>query len=250
MTYAYDDQFFDGIDAGARRSAKILIETGVPWLRPASVLDMGCGRGAWLAEWMASGVTDVTGVDGDYVDRARLYIPPDRFVAADLSNQVELGRRFDLVQSLEVAEHLAPEAAEPFIASLCRHADLVLFSAAVPGQGGENHINERPLSYWRELFGAHRFEAYDAVRPVLAHCRDVEPWYRYNSLLYANAAGAEKLPAEIAARRIEEGWRVPAMGDFAWKARIALVHWLPRPVVTGIARLNARARAVSPRNKS
>lgn len=250
MTYAYDDQFFDGIDAGARRSARRLIETGVPWLRPESVLDMGCGRGAWLAEWVASGVADVTGVDGDYVDRDRLYISPEQFVAADLSGAVDLGRRFGLVQSLEVAEHLTPAAAKPFVASLCRHADLVLFSAAVPGQGGENHINERPLSYWRGLFGALGFEAYDAVRPLLAHCRDVEPWYRYNTLLYANAAGAAGLPAEVAARRIEAGWHVPAMGDISWKARIALVHWLPRPVVTGIARLNARAKAISPRKKT
>ena len=79
--HVYNDTFFDYIDAGARASAKALIAHLKPHLPINSVVDFGSGRGAWLAEWQASGVEDVCGLDGDYVDRDQLAIPTDAFRA-------------------------------------------------------------------------------------------------------------------------------------------------------------------------
>ena len=126
-----------------------------------SVLDLGCGQGVWLASWVRLGAKDVQGIDGPYVDQERLHIPKERFQGRDLARPVDLGRHFDLVQSLEVAEHLPQSAAEQFVDSLVRHGPLVLFSAATPGQGGENHINEQPWEYWREKFAARGYEVFD-----------------------------------------------------------------------------------------
>lgn len=239
MSHVYNDRFFDYIDGGARRSARALIGHMMHHLAPSSVADFGCGRGVWLGEWIAAGVADVAGVDGEYVDRERLAIPSGQFHAADLSRAVELGRRFDLVMSLEVAEHLPPAASRAFVETLCRHGDIVIFSAAVPGQGGENHVNERPLDDWRALFAEAGYQPHDAVRPALAQRPDVEPWYRYNTLLYANAAGRARLPDAFAATAIPEGTALPDPSSLGWRARRRVVRMIPRGLVTLIAQIRA-----------
>lgn len=150
MGHIYNNEFFDYIDAGARSSARRLIHTVQPWLDTQSVVDMGSGRGVWLAQWQEAGVEDVLAIDGDYVDRDALAIPQNQFMAADLTKPVTLKRKFELAQSLEVGEHLPTSAAETLVDSLTKASDRVLFSAAVTGQGGEFHINEQPLSFWQD----------------------------------------------------------------------------------------------------
>ena len=234
MAHVYNTDFFDYIDAGARASARALIAAVQPWLKAESVADFGCGRGAWLAEWQVVGVGDVCGLDGDYVDRTQLAIPEIAFRPVDLTKPQDLGRRFDLAQSLEVGEHLPESAAETLVASMCGHADRIVFSAAVRGQGGEFHVNEQPLSFWQDLFATHGYTAFDCIRPALAQNRTVEPWYRYNAVFYANEAGQKDLPDEVLATRVEGSVR--DAGDLPWRLRKLVVSVLPRPVVTSIAK--------------
>jgi SAM-dependent methyltransferase len=184
---AYSSEYFAAFHGGSARSAAIVVPLVHALAPVTSVADFGCGTGAWLARWQQLGVVDIVGCDGPYVPMASLAFDPARFVAVDLAQPVWLGRRFDLVQSLEVAEHLPPAAAEAFVATLVSHAPLVLFSAAVPGQGGEHHLNEQPLEYWRALFRRHGYVAVDALRPRLVWQKQVESWYRYHCLLFADA---------------------------------------------------------------
>lgn len=243
MGHIYSDQFYDYIDEGARSSARALIAAVQPWLGAQSVLDLGSGRGVWLAEWMAAGVGDVLGVDGDYVERARLAIPEDRFRAADLTRPVALGRRFDLAQSLEVGEHLPQAASAGLVDSLTQAADRVIFSAACVGQGGEFHVNEQPLSFWQGLFEARGYTAFDCIRPALAQAPGVEPWYRYNTLFYANAEGRKGLPDAVLATEIPPGTKVRDGGNAAWRLRRGVVRLLPRGTVTWIAQRRAAVLA-------
>ncbi|GGH34159.1 hypothetical protein SAMN05444007_107108 [Cribrihabitans marinus] len=243
MSHIYTDRFFDYIDRGARSSARRLIAALQPWLNAGSVADLGSGRGVWLAEWQRAGVEHVLGVDGDYVERVRLAIAPDSFRAADLTQPLKYDRRYDLAQSLEVGEHLPTEASETLVASLTRASDRVLFSAAVPGQGGEFHINEQPLSFWQDLFAARGYRAFDCVRPALAGHDDVEPWYRYNAVLYVNAAGREGLPDAVLETEIPAGEPVPEGGSASWRLRRQIVSMLPRPTVTWIAQARAAVLA-------
>lgn len=245
--HEYNDTFFDYIEQGALASARAFVHVLGPALAPASVLDVGCGREVWLQAWGETGVGAVCGIDGDYVDVSKLRIPGGAFIAKDLARPFDLSRRFDVVQSLEVAEHLPPPSSEDFVASLVRHGDIVLFSAAVVGQGGENHVNERPLEFWRQLFAAHGYEAYDAVRPLVGSNRDVEPWYRNNAILYANREGSARLPASSRATRVPPNRPLAEGGSIAWRARRVLVVRMPRPVVNWIAAANARRVARSAR---
>ncbi|WP_299872727.1 methyltransferase domain-containing protein [uncultured Sulfitobacter sp.] len=247
MTHVYNDTFFDYIDHGARRSAQALIGLMSAWLAPKSVLDLGCGRGVWLREWQRAGATDVMGVDGDYVDRAQLAIPVQNFHAGDLTAPLNLGRRFDLAQSLEVGEHLPTAASDALVDSLTAAADRVMFSAAVVGQGGEFHVNEQPLSFWQAKFEERGYRAYDCLRPYLKKNKDVEPWYRYNAVLYVKQSAAFDLPDAIRQHALDDGQILKNAGDPMWRLRRSIVSHLPQGTVTRIAQARASVLAAKAR---
>src|SRR5579863_1688252 len=202
--YEYAADFYSYLAPLALRSADRVVPHLAAALPIASVADFGCGQGAWLRVWRATGAA-VLGIDGPYVDQGHLLIDPGEFRAADLGERIDLGRRFDLVQSLEVAEHLPETKARPFVETLCRHGSAILFSAAVPGQGGEQHVNEQPLSYWRALFAGKGYVAVDYLRPRIAEDRAIQWWYRYNALLYVAQEALGALPEPVRAARIPEG---------------------------------------------
>jgi hypothetical protein len=158
-------------------------------------LDVGCGDATWLSVFRKYGVEDITGIDGAYVSRELLQIPEDRFKEVDLAKPFSLGRVFDLAVCLEVAEHLHAECATGFIKSLAALAPVVLFSAAIPRQGGNHHINEQWPDYWARLFGEHGFRPVDFVRKRVWQNNAVEFWYVQNTLLFVQANLLETNPA-------------------------------------------------------
>jgi hypothetical protein len=243
MSHVYSAEFYDYINPGARLSAKAV----VPLVRSAvaveTVLDVGAGQGAWAAEWGVQGAADVVAVDGHYAGAAQLLVDGSRFVSHDLSTPLDLGRRFDLVQSLEVAEHIPQEHADCFVDSLVAHGDVVLFSAAVPHQGGEHHVNEQLPEYWRRKFSARGYAVFDWLRPQLRHQTQVAPWYRFNTLLYANEAGLQRLAHEVQATRVPDGLPLPVCGDLRWTLRRSIVRLMPRGVVDWVAEANAAQKA-------
>jgi cyclopropane fatty-acyl-phospholipid synthase-like methyltransferase len=234
--HVYSSDFFDYIDVGSRASARKVANLLLQEMPVGSLLDVGSGHGAWAAEWLLAGVREVVAVDGDYVQPEQLAIDKSQFVAHDLSKPLDLGRKFDLVQSLEVAEHIAAEHADLFVDNLVKHGDVVLFSAAVPHQGGEHHVNEQPPQYWRERFAARGYVAFDWLRPRIADWREVKAWYRYNTLIYANAAGQERLSKSMIEARVPDDQVLRIGGDFAWALRRAAVRLIPTNLVEPIAR--------------
>jgi hypothetical protein len=236
----YDKKFFDYMADGSMTSARVVVPLIRNWLKVESVMDVGCGQGAWLKVWREQGVEDVCGLDGDYVDPMSLFIPEDRFRATDLDRPFALERRFDLVTSLEVAEHLPHSAAETLVESLCAHADHVLFSAAVPGQGGANHINEQPYGYWINHFTARGFQAFDCVRPAILNDGRVKPWYRYNTFLYVRNDACATLPESISATKLAPGVEPADRSPFWYQARKALIRQLPLEAVNRLAAINER----------
>lgn len=179
----YDEAFYARQGDGSYRSATVVLGCLRAILPFSSAVDVGCGAGTWVKALLEAGVEDVLGIDGEYA-RAVLRIPPERFLARDLGRPLELDRRFDLALSLEVAEHLPPERAAGFVADLVRLAPAVLFSAAIPLQGGTNHVNERWQGFWAGLFASHGYRPFDVIRPLVWEDSRVEPWYRQNSLLF------------------------------------------------------------------
>lgn len=151
--------------------------------KATSVLDVGCGTGTWLNVFEENGVNDLLGVDGDYVERNMLKIRGELFHAHDLTMPLALGRKFDVVVSLEVAEHIPEQFADVFVESLVTHGDVLLFSAAIPGQGGQNHLNEQWPEYWQKKFEQFGFYFHDVIRPKIWANERVDFWYRQNIFL-------------------------------------------------------------------
>lgn len=236
--YVYTADFYRHINAGALSSAEALLPVVARWFDVKSVIDFGCGQGAWLSVWKQVGAREVVGLDGEYVDRNGLLVDPHEFTGADLSRPVDLGRTFDLVQSLEVAEHLPEAHADTFVDNLVRHGSVVLFSAAVPGQLGEHHVNERPFEYWRDKFIARGYVLIDAIRPELRHRANIDPWYKHNALLFVHRDRLPDIPAKLRAHRLPDDAPIPSFAPLYLRAVFGVTKFFPYSVNHGLSVLN------------
>lgn len=180
----YTATFYECVAGGAERSAEVIVPMVVDLIHPRSVVDVGCGAGQWLSVFVRSGIADIIGVDGGWIEPELLRIPAERFLTRDLGQPLRLSRQFDLVVCLEVGEHLPAEAADGLVDSLTSLGPVVLFSAAIPQQGGVGHINEQWPEYWRARFEAHGFDVLDCVRRRVWDDDRVEAYYAQNTLLY------------------------------------------------------------------
>lgn len=164
-------------------------------VRPKSVVDVGCGTGEWLAQFKSNGISRICGVDGDYVDHEQLAITKEEFFARDLTTFTSIPGSFDLALSLEVGEHLPEPVADHFVRTLCSLAPVVAFSAAVPGQGGVQHVNEQWPSYWARKFKMNNYVVVDAIRYRVWDDDRIAWYYRQNLLMYVNANVLPRYPA-------------------------------------------------------
>ena len=169
---------------GAREVLKIVKDI----LNPRTVVDVGCSEGHWLKVWSDLGVREFLGIDEEYVGPDELMIPIERFRRMDLNAPERLENRFDLVESLEVAEHLPEASADAFVAFLCSLGSVVLFSAAIPYQGGVHHLNEQWPEYWANLFRQKGYVPIDGIRDRVWDNPRVAVWYAQNILIFVEAA--------------------------------------------------------------
>jgi SAM-dependent methyltransferase len=190
----YDDAFFARHTDATLQSARIIVPLVLRRVSPNSVVDVGCALGAWLRVFAEHGVQVIQGLDGNYVDTSKLLIKTANFTPVDLTEVIEgdLGPvvekangRYDLAVCLEVGEHLPQSSASDLVRTLTTLAPVVLFSAAVPGQGGIGHINEQWPSYWKSRFEKHGFQRLDPIRRHIWKNQRVHWWYRQNIFLFA-----------------------------------------------------------------
>ena len=199
-TGMYERQDFERQQQRSREAAAVIIPLVLKITGARSVLDVGCGVGTWLAVCAEQGIDTYLGIDGFEIDpSAMLQIPRQNFRQADLREPLGLDRQYDLAMSLEVAEHLPPEIGPALVKQLTSAAPAVLFSAAIPGQTGPGHINERWPSYWADLFAKHDYFPVDEIRPAVWRRDDVVFWYRQNVILYLRR---DRLPADYAPPRL------------------------------------------------
>jgi SAM-dependent methyltransferase len=179
------DSYNPSLNDVGLQSARAIVPLLLSLLKPASIIDVGCGPGNWLLAFLEAGVTDVFGVDqNDYGKDLRI----DRtcFAVADLTSPFHADRTYDLVICVEVAEHLMPHAAPILVKSLTALGPVILFSAAIPFQGGTDHRNEQWPEYWRDLFEQHAFVPVDCIRPKIWDDSRVAYWYTQNVILYVH----------------------------------------------------------------
>jgi SAM-dependent methyltransferase len=164
-------------------------------VKPKSVVDVGCGTGAWLLEFQQNGADDIFGIEGPWLNKSQLRIPLEKVAISNLKDPISIPRKFDLVVSLEVAEHLPESSADTFIDSLCNLGPVVLFSAAIPHQGGTNHLNEQWPDYWAALFKKRNYTVVDCVRKLIWMNSEVDAYYAQNILVFINQDKLREFPA-------------------------------------------------------
>ena len=194
--------------------AEIILPIVAKQVRPRNVIDVGCGIGGWLAVWQKIFGSEIYGIDGDYVDRSQLLIDAENFHPANLEERITLQRRFDLAMTLEVAEHLTPARADSFVEDLTRLSDVILFSAAIPAQGGTNHVNEQWQSYWAQKFLRLGYVAVDCIRPQIWENTHLPPWRCQNTFIYIKSS---------------ELYRYPELQEFYLKHRDVIVYDIVHP---------------------
>lgn len=149
------------------------------------VVDFGCGIGAWLAAAKELGADVIAGYEGDYIRETQTLVAQECITTVDLSSFSEdLEKWFDVAISIEVAEHLPPESADSFVDLLARAANVIVFSAARPKQGGLGHLNEQPIEYWIRKFWARSYIALDMIRPFVQGNPQIFPWIKSNIMVF------------------------------------------------------------------
>ncbi len=224
----YNETFYADILGGSRRSARRIVPTVVDLVVPRSVIDVGCGAGTWLDAFREAGVDDLMGIDGARVDDDLLQVPRELVTVADLRRPLAVTRRFDLAICLEVAEHLPARAAADFVAGLAALAPVVLFSAAVPYQGGTGHVNEQWPSYWQAHFDDHDFVVVDCLRPRFWDDEEVTPLYAQNVLLLVHREHLAIQPTLLREYEQTRGQPLDLVHPriFAKKMRHPLLVWI------------------------
>lgn len=168
------------------KSAESIVPIIMEIVNPKKVIDVGCGLGAWLKVFKNYGVEEICGIDGGLISEKDLYIEKEFFINHDLRKPYLTDNKYDLVLCLEVGEHLPDNSADTLVKTLVSLGDTILFSAAIPNQGGQNHINEQWPGYWVEKFQKYGFNYYDIIRPKIWNNKDVFFWYKQNILVFSN----------------------------------------------------------------
>lgn len=180
----YNNEFYNMISE-IIPDEKQIIPYVLEQIKPISIVDFGCGEGRWLIEAKRKDPNiEVLGLDGNYVNRDRLLISQDEFIGVDLREKIKLTKKYDLAISTEVAEHIEKEYADIFIDNLTRASDCILFSAAVPGQGGEHHVNEQWQSYWVKKFKSQNYEPDFSIRNYFWNNNYINCWRKQNLLMF------------------------------------------------------------------
>ena len=151
-TNIYDSRFFENTIKFEASSAKAVADILIKYFMPRSVVDIGCGCGVYLAEFKKRGI-EILGYDGSPAALAASLVG-GKIKLHDLCEPLILTKKFDLALCVEVAEHLPPECADILIKTLADVSDIIIFTAATPGQGPRSigHINEQPHQFWIEKF--------------------------------------------------------------------------------------------------
>jgi len=191
------------------RTVLSIVSDALPKLE--SAIDLGCGVGTWLSVLKEIGVGEIQGIDGPWVKQDLLKISREDFRRVSFEEEVSLERTYDLAISLEVAEHLSGESASRFVKSLVSASDFVLFSGAIPFQGGKGHINEQWPDYWVDLFNTFGYVPLDFIRRIIWDDPQIPPWYRQNILLFVKNEKKEYL-------------KIPELGLFDNRFPISVVH--------------------------
>lgn len=224
--YVEGHGFYDYSNAAALNAAGEIVPLVLTAIPIQSVLDVGCGSGAWLKILKEQHIQDYQGVDSYLRDPRKLLVGEDRIDMADFSEPFNLTRRFDLVTSIGLAGRLPDNVVDDFVTSLTQHSDVILFSPMSPNPTDAARESEKPLSYWFEKFEKQGFVMYDFIRPHIQYNNLISHWYRYNVVLFIRKT--REVDARVARTVVLDKKAIKDYNPFMVKLRKRLAAAMPR----------------------
>jgi|GEM_PF-776344 len=191
----YTEGYYEHYKDGSFKSAMAILPIVLKRVTARRAVDIGCGSGQWIEAARGLGI-EAFGTDPNAKQNAHIY-PYDAAKGDRLQPILAGGGGFDLAICVEVAEHIDEDRADLLINQLCDLAPIVLFGAAIPGQGGENHINEQWPDYWAEKFAEHGYIGIDCIRRQVWNNDEVEAWYAQNTILYVHPERATAIATQV-----------------------------------------------------
>ncbi len=184
----YKPKFYASVTLRAQTTAEIVTELISSTFTISSFIDIGCGDGLWSRKMLEKCDNKIKGyaidLPGVRPKELQQVASDIQFIELNLnSNPYIPERQFDLAFCTEVLEHLEEHAALLLLNSIAANCDLLVFSAAVPGQGGTGHINEHPQEYWDSQLQKRGFRPFDVIRPAIIEL-EVPSYYKNNLILY------------------------------------------------------------------
>lgn len=187
----YGKEFYADLENASIASAKEIVPILINRYRPSSVVDVGCGTGAFAREFLDNGVSDVFGYEGEWMRDVKTLLEKEKYVYVDISKELRTSRTYDLCLCLEVAEHLYNSSARTLVSTLTSLSSRVVFSAAIPHQGGNHHVNEQWPEFWALLFAEKRFSLEWDPRLLIWNNSNIASCYRQNLLVFERVATKE-----------------------------------------------------------
>lgn len=119
------------------------------WLAKGEhILDVGCGRGHYLKQFLKAGYT-VTGLEP-----SRYVIEHDLKKLPVVHGKIEdIKDDYDALYCMDVLEHIDPEEIDKCLAKLAKHAPKALYGIANHSDmwdGVELHLIQQPAIWWFE----------------------------------------------------------------------------------------------------
>ena len=145
-----------------------------------TIVDFGCGMGDYVHTLQQMGLA-CAGYDGNPNTEE---LTKGLCQVLDLTEPFDLGKQFDWVLSLEVAEHIPLKYEKIYLDNLVRHAkEGIIMSWALKGQTGAGHCNTQDNDYVREKMAAYGFETDEVAEKMLRRSCDVH-WFRATLMVF------------------------------------------------------------------
>lgn len=179
----YDERYFKWHRDNTRDYAIKTMNWYIQEFKPKSIIDYGCGIGAYLESALINDIYDIKGFDigGDNVKKFTDEAVIKYIEYTDCTKPIST-KYYDCVISLETGEHIETESSEQFVKNICnstKRDGVIIFSAAQPGQSGTGHINCQEKIFWKERFLFNSFVYDDLLTEYIT-----DNWSRLGAPIY------------------------------------------------------------------
>jgi hypothetical protein len=146
-----------------------------------TLVDFGCGMGDYVKKLIKNNF-----ICEAYDGNPNTEVLTDGIgKTLDLSEEINLNKKFDCVLSLEVGEHIPQIYEHNFVKNICSHTKkFLIISWAIEGQAGNGHINCKNNDYIINIIEKYNFKYNQSWSQKLRDCASNAWWFRNTIMVF------------------------------------------------------------------